>query len=210
STSVPTPLRTATSAPMPFAQNPSIFPSSSAFAASSPNDADSPMAPGTGPIFTSRSGSMPAAFSICFNPSTGRGAAHEIEPAFAQLLVGLGDGEKQLDGGVEAFLPEAAELHGCDRGEIRRRDEIRNGDAQAHCGLILAACTASFQSARSSRTARSNSAGVPQTGSTPIFSSRAAKAASLHPAAISRERRSTMDFGVADGATKPFQVTVRN
>src|SRR6476660_8579847 len=130
-----------------------------------------------------------------------RGAAHEVEPALAQLLVGLGDGEKKLDRGVDACLAEAAELHGGDRGEVRGRDEIRNRDAQAHCGFSPAACTASFQSARSSRTARSNAAGVPHTGSTPIFSSRAVNAASLQPAAISRATRSTMLFGVAAGAT---------
>jgi hypothetical protein len=75
STSVPMPLLTATSAPMPFAQKPSSFPSSSAFAAIRPKEVVFPMMPGTGPIFTSRSGSMPAAESMRFKPSTGPGAA---------------------------------------------------------------------------------------------------------------------------------------
>jgi hypothetical protein len=44
-------------------------------AASRPKDAVAPAVPGTGPIVTSFAGSMPAAFSISFSPSTGPGAA---------------------------------------------------------------------------------------------------------------------------------------
>src|SRR5215467_4394479 len=59
---------------MPFAQNPSTAPSSSAFAAAVPKETPAPALPGTGPIVTSRSGSTPASASRRFRPSTGRGA----------------------------------------------------------------------------------------------------------------------------------------
>src|SRR5262249_60231958 len=128
-------------------------------------------------------------------------APDEAEAAFRQHVVGLRDGKEKLDRGVEALLPEAAELDGRDRGEVRGGDEVRNRDAQAHGGAIPADCTASFQVARSSLTACSNSAGVLHTASTPILSSRAENAVSRQPAAISRASRSTMAFGVAAGAT---------
>src|SRR5205807_2364111 len=60
------------------------------------------------------------------------GAADEIEPALAQLFVGLGDGVKQLELRREAFFFEESHLDRGDRGEIRRRDQVRDGEAQAH------------------------------------------------------------------------------
>jgi hypothetical protein len=76
-TSVPRPRFTATSAPMPLAQKPSILPSSIAFAALTPNDTPAGLAGiGGGAICTlSRLGSMPYSFSISIRPISMSGAA---------------------------------------------------------------------------------------------------------------------------------------
>src|SRR2546425_11955235 len=134
-------------------------------------------------------------------------AADEIQPPLAQFLVGLGDGVEQLELRREAFFPEEPHLDAGDDGEIGRRNQVGNREARAH--WVPAARTASFQSSRSCRIAAANSAGVLQTASTPIRSSRPTKPASLHPSAISRARRSTIACAVPAGAATPFQVSVR-
>src|SRR3989442_240502 len=136
------------------------------------------------------------------------GAADEIEPPLAQLLVGLGDWVEQLELRREAFFLEESHLDRGDGGEIGRGNQVGNREAQAH--WIPAARTASFQSSRSCRIAPANSAGVLQTASTPIRSSRPTKPASLHPSAISRATRPTISCGVPAGATTPSHVAVRN
>ncbi len=69
---------------MPFAQKPSTAPSSSALAATMPKEAPAPEAPGTGAMFTSRSGSMPDSTSMRFKPSAGPGAAPMRRPLSAR------------------------------------------------------------------------------------------------------------------------------
>src|SRR5690349_9172423 len=98
-----------------------------------------------------------------------RGATDEIEPALAQLFVGLRHRIEQLERGAR----QEAHLDRRDGGEIRGRNEIGNGDAEAHCGFIPATATASFHSLRSSAMACWNCAGVLHIASTPILSSRA-------------------------------------
>src|SRR2546423_3684202 len=132
-------------------------------------------------------------------------AADEIQPAVAQFLVGLGDWVEQLELRREAFFLEESHLDRRDGGEIGRRNQVGNRDAQAH--WIPAARTASFQSSRSCRIAPANSAGVLQTASTPIRSSRPTKPASLHPSAISRARRSTISCAVPAGGATPLQLS---
>src|SRR2546425_7975659 len=129
-------------------------------------------------------------------------AADEIQPPLAQFLVGLGDGVEQLELRREAFFLEESHLDRGDGGEIGRRNQVGNREAQAH--WIPAARTASFHSSRSCRIAPANSAGVLQTASTPIRSSRPTKPVSLHPSAISRARRSTISCAVPAGAAPPL------
>ena len=166
---------------MPFAQKPSIFPSSSALAAIRPNDALWPTATRHRADLHVAVRIDAGAFSICFSPSTGpgaapmrrpfdelqdrpslrreiscsdqkpvhvlreraqqlaalpvleriqrrvRGAADEVEPALAQLLVGLGHRVEELERGVEALLPEAASSTAAIAGKYE--GEIRSGIA---------------------------------------------------------------------------------
>src|SRR2546428_11836327 len=59
------------------------------------------------------------------------GAADEIEPALAQLFVGLGDRVEQLELRREAFLPEESHFDRGDGGEIGRGNQVGNGEAPA-------------------------------------------------------------------------------
>ena len=61
-----------------------------------------------------------------------RGAAGEVEPALAQLFEGFRDRKDELDRGVEPLLFEETELDRRDRGKIRRRDHVGDGDAKGH------------------------------------------------------------------------------
>jgi hypothetical protein len=78
---------TATSAPIPFAQNPSIFPSCKAFAAVTPKLTFLPVkAPGTGAILTlSFSRLIPYSVRRCMSPRSTRGAAPIFKPLTASI-----------------------------------------------------------------------------------------------------------------------------
>src|SRR5436853_786377 len=52
----------------------------------------------------------------------------KIQIAVPQSCVSFGDGKQQVDAGVETFRLKEAKLDGSDRGKIRIRDKIGNGD----------------------------------------------------------------------------------
>src|SRR5258708_34510042 len=91
------------------------------------------------------------------------GAADKIESTLAQFLVGPGDGVEQLELRREAFFLEESHLDRGDGGEIGRRDQVGDCEAQAH--WIPAARSLSFPCSKSSPTAPSTSCGVLRTAS---------------------------------------------
>ena len=138
------PRRTATSAPMPFAQKPSIFLSSSAFAAVTPKFTPAASAPGTGAIFTpSRARSMPASTSRRRSPISTQGAAPMLRP-FTRRDVAARDAEVAAhhQEPVHALGLGAEELDALPLRKRRQRrmrgaaDEIDRAVAQRHVGLV--------------------------------------------------------------------------
>ena len=92
---MPTPRRTAFSAPIAFAQKPSSFPSSSACAAATPNDTPGAFVPGTPTMRTpSRSRSTPASISSRLSPSLTSGAAPMLRPLTALTSPGVAPGPR--------------------------------------------------------------------------------------------------------------------